>query len=132
MQNISVLRRVQTKNQTARPIQQPAPRHYTKDLPEEVEQTDESEDYPTRINVEEGTLRASVQTLRYGMEYSLPSKSNPFTGLDRPRGFQEDEALRMQDNRHMKDVSPTHRPSLAPRKYSWYSFLLEAESIPGP
>jgi hypothetical protein len=30
-----------------------------------------------------------------------------------------------------KVVSPTHRPPLPPRKYSWYSFLLEAESIPG-
>ena len=29
-------------------------------------------------------------------------------------------------------VSPTHRPSLPPRKYSWYSFLLEVESTPGP
>jgi hypothetical protein len=31
-----------------------------------------------------------------------------------------------------KVVSSTHRPSLPPRKYSWYSFLLEAESTPGP
>ena len=30
-----------------------------------------------------------------------------------------------------KVVSLTHRPPLPPRKYSWYSFLLEAESIPG-
>ena len=29
-------------------------------------------------------------------------------------------------------VSPTHRPPLPSRKYSWYSFLLEAESTPGP
>jgi hypothetical protein len=29
-------------------------------------------------------------------------------------------------------VSPTHRPPLPPRKYSWYSLLLEAESTPGP
>ena len=29
-------------------------------------------------------------------------------------------------------VSPTHRPPLRPRKYSWYSFLLEAQSTPGP
>jgi hypothetical protein len=29
-------------------------------------------------------------------------------------------------------VSPMHRPSLPSRKYSWYSFLLEAESTPGP
>ena len=30
-----------------------------------------------------------------------------------------------------KVVSLTHRPSLPPRKYTWYSFLLEAESTPG-
>jgi hypothetical protein len=30
-----------------------------------------------------------------------------------------------------KVVSPTHRPPLPPRKDSWYSFLLEAESFPG-
>jgi hypothetical protein len=31
-----------------------------------------------------------------------------------------------------KVVSPTHRPPLPSRKYSWYSFLLEVESTPGP
>jgi hypothetical protein len=31
-----------------------------------------------------------------------------------------------------KVVSLTHRPLLPTRKYSWYSFLLEAESNPGP
>ena len=31
-----------------------------------------------------------------------------------------------------KVVSLTHRPHLPPRKFSWYSFLLEAESTPGP
>ena len=31
-----------------------------------------------------------------------------------------------------KVVSPTYRPPLPPRKYSWYLFLLEAQSIPGP
>ena len=31
-----------------------------------------------------------------------------------------------------KVVSLTHRPLFTPRKYSWYSFLLEAESNPGP
>ena len=30
-----------------------------------------------------------------------------------------------------KVVSHTHRPLLPPRKYSWYSFRLEAESTPG-
>jgi hypothetical protein len=31
-----------------------------------------------------------------------------------------------------KFVSPTHRQTLPPRKYTWYSFLLEDESTPGP
>jgi hypothetical protein len=31
-----------------------------------------------------------------------------------------------------KAVSPTHRPPLHPRNYSWHSFLLRAESTPGP
>ena len=31
-----------------------------------------------------------------------------------------------------KVVSRKHRPPLPPRKYTWYSFLLEAESTPGP
>jgi len=31
-----------------------------------------------------------------------------------------------------KVVSPTHRPPLPLRKFSWYSFLLEDESTPGP
>jgi len=31
-----------------------------------------------------------------------------------------------------KIVSPTHWPPLPPRKYSWCSLLLEAESTPGP
>jgi len=31
-----------------------------------------------------------------------------------------------------KVFRPTHRPPLLPRKYSWYSFLSEAESTPGP
>jgi hypothetical protein len=39
--------------------------------------------------------------------------SNPFTGLDRPRGFQEFEAVRIStQSAHEggKVVSPTHRP----------------------
>jgi hypothetical protein len=39
----------------------------------------------------------SLRTSRY-------FKGNPFTDLDRPRGFQEVEAPRFQDNRHMKVV----------------------------
>jgi hypothetical protein len=31
-----------------------------------------------------------------------------------------------------KFVSPRHWPPLYPRKYSWFSFLLEAKLTPGP
>jgi len=31
-----------------------------------------------------------------------------------------------------KTVSPTHRLPLPRKKYSWYSFMLHAESLPGP
>jgi len=31
-----------------------------------------------------------------------------------------------------KVVSFMHQPPLPPRKYTWYSFLLEAESTSGP
>ena len=31
-----------------------------------------------------------------------------------------------------KVVSPMHKQPLPSRKYSWYSYLLEAESTPGP
>ena len=61
-------------------------------------------------------------------------KSDPITGLDRPWGFQEVEAPRFQDSRHMKVVrlSALRTGRQAPRKYSWYSFMLEADSTPGP
>ena len=60
--------------------------------------------------------------------------SNPITGLDRPWGFQEVEAPRFQDSRHMKTVilSALRTGHIYPRrKYTCYSLLLEAESKPG-
>jgi len=53
------------------------------------------------------------------------------------RGREGSRRLMLPDSRHIapedgKVVSCTHRPPLPPRKYSWYPFLLEAESIPGP
>ena len=38
------------------------------------------------------------------MSLCIKVKSNPITGLNRPRGFQEVEVSRFQDNRHMKVV----------------------------
>ena len=57
---------------------------------------------------------------------------NPIKGLDRPWGFQEDKAPIFQDSRHMKVVrlSALRTGRFHPRKYAWYSFLLEAESTP--
>ena len=43
------------------------------------------------------------------------------------------EASTFQDNRHLKVVrsSAPRTGRLCPRKYCWYSFLLEAKSTPG-
>jgi hypothetical protein len=58
------------------------------------------------------------------------TQSSPCTGLDRPLGPRQVEALRLsRQSVHEggKVVSPTHRPPLPP----WYSHPLEAELTPG-
>jgi hypothetical protein len=64
----------------------------------------------------------------------VKGKAIPVTGLDRLWGFQVVDAPRFQDSRHMKVVSLSalRTGHLSPRKYPWNSFLLEAESTPGP
>jgi len=59
-------------------------------------------------------------------------KSIPLQAWTGPEGSKEAEDPRFQDNRRMKVVrlSALHTVCLYPRKYSWYSFLLEAESSP--
>ena len=62
-------------------------------------------------------------------------KSYPITGLDRPLGLQEVEApriCRQSEHEGGKFVSSTYRPPEPRRRHSWCSFLLEAESTPGP
>jgi len=56
----------------------------------------------------------------------VPGKALRFPG---GRDFQISRRLALEGG---KVVSPTHRPPLPPRRYSWYSFMLEAESTPGP
>ena len=56
-------------------------------------------------------------------------------GLWQPLGLQAVESSRIYTESTHEDgkaVSRTHRPPLFPRRYPWCSFLLKAESIPGP
>ena len=53
----------------------------------------------------------------------------PITGLDRPLRLQQVEAKQWAHESD-KVFSPTPTPSLPFRRYSWYSFLLEAKSTP--
>jgi hypothetical protein len=81
-----------------------------------------------KILTESGIAKTYFKAL---MRYMV-QQSNPITGLDRPWGFQQAEAPTFQDNWHIKVVrlsAPTYRPPLPSRKYSWYSFLLEAGRI---
>jgi hypothetical protein len=75
-----------------------------------------------------------IITTAASKKFKVPQLSNPCTGVDRPLGLQGLEVpavSRYSAHEGGKVVSPTHYPPLSPRKYSWYSFLLEAESIPG-
>ena len=70
-----------------------------------------------------------TNALFIGKDKAIPLQA--CTGLESSRSLRLPEFL---DSRHMKVVmfvSPTHRPPLPHRKYSWYSFLLEAESLKG-
>ena len=61
-------------------------------------------------------------------------KSVPLQAWSGPEGSRK---LRFPDYVTMtqdggKVVNLMHRPIFTPRKYSWYSFLLQVESTPGP
>jgi len=60
-------------------------------------------------------------------------KSNPCTGLLQAHRVRGGSGSQIQDKRHKKVVSQAYAPAaFIPRKYSWYSFQLEAEPIPRP
>ena len=59
----------------------------------------------------------------------------PITGLDKPTGLWEVDASRISSHavhEGGKVVSCMHLPPIPPRRYPWYSFLLEAQLTPGP
>jgi hypothetical protein len=58
-----------------------------------------------------------------------PIYSNPITALVRPWVFQEDEKI---GTWRWLGCQPYAPAAFTPRKYSWYSFLLKAESTTGP
>jgi hypothetical protein len=59
----------------------------------------------------------------------------PVTGREGPEGCETSRLPHLLDNRLTyggKVASLTRRPPFTPQKDSWYSLLLESESIPGP
>jgi hypothetical protein len=67
-----------------------------------------------------------MSKIKIKQSHYMPEQALRFPGF---RGFQ---ISRQSTHEGSKVVSPTHRPPLHLGKHSWYSFLIEAESIPGP
>jgi len=75
-----------------------------------------------------------VKVPRFIYIYIYKGKTVPLQAWSDPEGSRK---LRFSDfmttaQEGGKVVSLTHQPPLPPRKYTWYSSLLEAESTPGP
>ena len=81
--------------------------------------------------------QSPVQQMRLIQRHLRMEKNGKSVPLAGPRFPEGSRSLRFPDYVTMaqdggKVVSLTHRPLFTPSKYSWYSFLLEAESTPGP
>jgi len=88
---------------------------------------------PISIPVRTTKLRV-LQFVRAPLSEDMKVKQShdrPGLVLGVPGGW-ESQISRQSAHECSKVVSHTHRPPLPPRKYSRYSFLLEAESTPGP
>ena len=97
---------------------------------------DDDDDDDDNNNNNNNNNRISLACARLGqvLIYQCSGKAI-CTGIDRPGGLQAFEAswiVRQSAHEGCKLVSPTHRPPFVPVKMNWHSFLLEAESTPGP
>ena len=81
-----------------------------------------------------GRFQVSKMYIQETIQSMILKKAVPLQAWSGPEGSRKlsflDYMTTAQDGG--KTVSLTHRPHLPPRKCSWYSFLLEAESTPGP
>jgi hypothetical protein len=65
----------------------------------------------------------------------LKGKAIPVAGHESPYGCETSRIPHFLENRLTNGgeaVSPTRRPPFTHQEVSWYSFLLETESTPGP
>jgi len=97
---------------------------------------------PLKGTVTEADISPAEEGISY--EISIPTiirkRSTNILDIQIQPNYSPGEALRVpggprcQDNRHMKVVrlSALCTGRLYPKKYSWYSFLLEAEPTLGP
>jgi hypothetical protein len=79
-------------------------------------------------------MNSSLKMATIGGRNMWESKKQSVTDMEWPRGLQEVKVPRFHDNGTgwWYGCQPYAPASFTPRKYTWYLFLLEAESTPGP